>query len=271
MRFDFVPFFNPDENIPWNRVVKMMREQTQLAEQADFTTVWLTEHHFAHNGYLNASPNPIMMSCDLAAHSKKIRVGQAPVVLPDWHRIRVAEDISLLDNMTDGRVDFGVARGINERVTLQFNIEADRRDKEKSYRLFIESLEIILKAWTQTAFTHKGEVYEFPVPGWKETNRFLMPLEEEYHNKDGEYSAMYVHPRPYQQPHPPVWLMSNTPHTYKMAAENGFNVIGMSSPPNKLLSCWDAYCSVDSVNGKTLKRGDGVGVCVVIYLSLIHI
>jgi len=46
MRFDFVPFFNPGENIPWNRVVKMMREQTQLAEQADFTTVWLTEHHF---------------------------------------------------------------------------------------------------------------------------------------------------------------------------------------------------------------------------------
>jgi alkanesulfonate monooxygenase SsuD/methylene tetrahydromethanopterin reductase-like flavin-dependent oxidoreductase (luciferase family) len=61
--------------------------------------------------------------------------------------------------------------------------------------------------------------------------------------------------------------MSNAPHTYKMAAEKGFNVIGMSSPPNKLLSCWDAYCSVDSVNGKTLKRGDGVGVCVVIYVA----
>ncbi len=55
----------------------MMREQTQLAEDASFTTVWLTEHHFAHNGYLNAPPNPIMMSLDLASHSKKIRVGQA--------------------------------------------------------------------------------------------------------------------------------------------------------------------------------------------------
>ncbi len=71
MRFDFVPFFNPGENISWDRVVKMMREQTQIAEQGDFTTVWLTEHHFAHNGYLNAPPNPIMMSLDLASHSKK--------------------------------------------------------------------------------------------------------------------------------------------------------------------------------------------------------
>ena len=43
MRFDFVPFFNPGENIPWDQVVKMMREQTQLAEQTDFTTVWLGE------------------------------------------------------------------------------------------------------------------------------------------------------------------------------------------------------------------------------------
>jgi hypothetical protein len=41
MRFDFVPFFNPGKNIPWNQVVKMMREQTKLAEQADFTTVGL--------------------------------------------------------------------------------------------------------------------------------------------------------------------------------------------------------------------------------------
>ena len=112
MGFDFVPFFNPGENISWDRVVKMMREQTQIAEQGDFTTVWLTEHHFAHNGYLNAPPNPIMMSLDLASHSKKIRVGQAPIVLPDWHPLRVAEDIALLDNMTEGRVDFGVAKGI---------------------------------------------------------------------------------------------------------------------------------------------------------------
>ncbi|MBT4435000.1 LLM class flavin-dependent oxidoreductase, partial [bacterium] len=231
MRFDFVPFFNPGENIPWNRVVKMMREQTQLAEQANFTTVWLTEHHFAHNGYLNAPPNPIMMSLDLASHSEKIRVGQAPIVLPDWHPLRVAEDVALLDNMTEGRVDFGVAKGINERATLQFNKEADRRDNEKSYRLFMESLEVILMAWTEDPFTHKGEFYEFPVPGWKETNRFLMPLEKEYHSEDGEYTGMYVHPRPYQDPHPPVWLMSNSPHTYKRAAERGFKVIGMSSPP----------------------------------------
>jgi len=208
-----------------------------------------------------------MMSLDLASHSKKIRVGQAPIVLPDWHPLRVAEDIALLDNMTEGRVDFGVAKGINERVTLQFNKDADRRDNEKSYRLFMESLEVILKAWTQDPFSHKGEFYEFPVPGWKETNRYLMPLEKEYHSEDGEYTAMYIHPRPYQNPHPPVWLMSNSPHTYKLAAERGFKVIGMSSPPGKLIGCWDAYANAQSLDGSVHARGDGVGVCTVIYVA----
>ena len=131
----------------------------------------------------------------------------------------------------------------------------------------MESLEVILKAWTQDPFSHKGEFYEFPVPGWKETNRFLMPLEQEYHSEEGEYTGMYIHPRPYQNPHPPVWLMSNSPHTYKLAAERGFKVIGMSSPPGKLVSCWDAYANAESHNGAKHQRGDGVGVCTVIYVA----
>ena len=51
MRFDFIPFYNPSENIPWNRVIKMMRAQHQIAEQAECAMEWLTEHHFVHNGY----------------------------------------------------------------------------------------------------------------------------------------------------------------------------------------------------------------------------
>ena len=173
MRFDICPFFKPGENIPWTETIRMMREQTCLAEEAGFTTAWFTEHHFAHNGYLNAPPNPILVSADIAAHCKKIRVGQAPVVLPDWHPLRVAEDIALLDNMTDGRVDFGVAKGVNERACIQLNAEADKRDDKKVYSMFRECLDIIVKAWTEDPFSYEGEFYQFPVSGWKETNRMF--------------------------------------------------------------------------------------------------
>lgn len=268
MRFDFSPFFNPGENIPWDRVVQMMREQTQVAEQAGFTTVWLTEHHFAHNGFMNAAPNPVLMGADLAAHCKKIRVGQAPVVLPDWHPLRVAEDVALLDNMTQGRVDFGAGRGLNERTTLNFNIDADRRNNDRCDALFRESLDIVIKAWTEDPFTYKGEFYEFPVPGWQETNKMFYPLDQRYHEPEGEYVGMYIHPRPYQKPHPPVWLMSNTPHTYEFAGGGGMNVIGMSSPPGKIRSCWTAYQqAVCGAEQRDVELGDGVGICAAVYVA----
>lgn len=245
----------------------MMREQTRIAEEAAFTTAWVTEHHFAHNGYLNAAPNPILMCADLAAHSKRIRVGTCPVVLADWHPLRVAEDIAVLDNITEGRVDFGVAKGINERQTIQFNINADRRDNDKSYALFRESLDIILKAWTEEEFRYKGHFYEFPVPGWKEPNK-AFPLDPRYHAADGEYTAMYIHPRPYQKPHPPVWLLSNTPYTYGLAGAEGFNVIGMCSPPGRTRDCWNAY--VEAVSKREKRRaslGDGVAINTQIYIA----
>ena len=261
MRFDFSPFFNPGENIPWDRAVCMMREQTQVAEEAGFTTVWITEHHMAHNGYMNAPPNPVLMGADLATHCKKIRVGQAPVVLPDWHPLRVAEDVALLDNMTQGRVDFGAGRGRNERTTLQFNIDADRRDMQKCDVLFRECLDIVIKAWTEDPFTHSGEFYQFPVPGRQETNKQFFPLDSRYHALDGEYIGMYIHPRPYQQPHPPVWLMSNTPQTYEFAGAGGMNVIGMSNPPRKTRSCWTAFQEAASgPRQREVALGEGVGV-----------
>jgi len=268
MRFDFVPFFHPGENIPWNHTTDMMREQTRVGEQAGFTTVWLTEHHFAHNGYLNATPNPILMCADLAARHSKIRVGQAPVVLPDWHPLRVAEDIALLDNMTDGRVDFGVARGTNERTCIQFNMDADKRDDKKSYALFRECLDIILKAWTEDPFKYEGEFYTFPVKGWHETNRMFFPLDKRYHAEDGEYIGMYVHPRPYQQPHPPVWMMSNSPFTYAFAGRNGYGVIAVMTSINNILACWDAYQeAAKEARNQTLSRGENVGLCVTMYVA----
>ncbi len=268
MRFDLIPNFNIGQTIPWDRTLEMMREQTMLAEQADFTTAWFTEHHFAHNGFLNAPPNPIQMCTHIAAHCQKIRVGTCPVVLPDWHPLRVAEDVAMLDNMTLGRVDFGVAKGINERQTIQFNSNADRRDNDKVMRLYLESLEVILSAWTNEAFSHKGEFYQFPTPGWKEKNRYFQPLDPRYHDEDGEYKAMYVHPRPYQDPYPPLWLMSNAPPTFELAGSQGWGVMAMSSAPKRMLACWEPYrAALSKFRGFDAQLGEGVGLCVSFYVG----
>ena len=268
MRFDLIANFSPGETKPWPRVLEMINEQCSLAEQAGFTTAWFTEHHFAHNGYMNAPPNPIQMATHVAAHCKNLRVGTAPIVLPDWHPIRVAEDVAMLDNMTLGRVDFGVAKGINERSTIQFNTNADRRNNDQVMRLYQENLEIILKAWTNEVFTHKGEFWEFPVPGWQEKNRFFEPLDPKYHDENGEYKAMYIHPRPYTDKHPPVWLMSNAPPTFKLAGEKGWGVISMSAGPKATLACWETYRdSLAKSLNREVELGEGVGVCTSFYVG----
>ncbi|MDB4248425.1 LLM class flavin-dependent oxidoreductase [Amylibacter sp.] len=268
MRFDLIANFSPGETKPWPRVLEMINEQCSLAEQAGFTTAWFTEHHFAHNGYMNAPPNPIQMATHVAAHCKSLRVGTAPIVLPDWHPIRVAEDVAMLDNMTLGRVDFGVAKGINERSTIQFNTNADRRNNDKVMRLYKENLEIILKAWTNEVFSHKGEFWEFPVPGWQEKNRFFEPLDPKYHDENGEYKAMYIHPRPYTDKHPPVWLMSNAPPTFKLAGEKGWGVISMSAGPKATLACWETYrVSLAKSLNREVELGEGVGVCTSFYVG----
>ena len=96
----------------------------------------------------------------------------------------------------------------------------------------------------------------------------FFPLDERYHAEDGEYIGMYIHPRPYQQPHPPVWLMSNAPFSFEFAGRSGYNLIAMSSPKDNIRACWDAYKkAADEVRDKPVKSGENVGLCVAIYVA----
>ena len=91
------------------------------------------------------------MGAGLIKNSDHLRIGQCGTILPDWHPLRVAEDIALLDNFTDGRVDFGVARGFDTRASAQFNATGDRRNPRLNSEFFNEALDVIIDAWKQEA------------------------------------------------------------------------------------------------------------------------
>jgi len=106
------------------------------------------------------------------------------------------------------------------------------------------------------------------VPGWQEKNRFFEPLDPRYHDENGEYKAMYIHPRPYTDKHPPVWLMSNAPPTFKLAGEKGWGVISMSAGPKATLSCWETYRdALAKSSNREVELGEGVGVCTSFYVG----
>ena len=239
MRFDITLYTHVGETYPWEKIVDEAETQVKFADQAGFTTFWMAEHHFAWDGWYNSAPNPILMGTKLSRLSDRLRFGQCGVVLPDWHPLRIAEDIALMDQFTKGRVDFGIARGIDTRASIQFNLNADRRNQESNYALFSESLDVITGAWTQEAFQHEGRFYKFPVPGWIESNSMVQ--NPDYHAPNGELKAMGVFPKPFQKPHPPIWQMADSPGSHRFAGSRGMGVFCQSISLGKIKQVWTAH------------------------------
>ena len=277
MRFDgnvnYHIYASP-EDYPADKVIAEWRKTAEFYEEAGFTTIWLAEHHFWYKGNPAAClpPNPVLVGTHLATHAKKLRVGQSASIIPDWHPIRLAEDLAMLDQITQGRLDVGVARGTNSSASIQFNVDADRRDQDKNYGLFEETLDILIKAWTQEAFTHKGEFYTFPQPGWKEPDPRIYADDPSHYAPDGELIALGVSPKPYQKPHPPIWQSADATKSFVFAAEKGHAATSVMRTFEGLREAWTTYKEVASrVNGRDIPMGqtaNGQTLCV---LRGIHI
>ena len=266
MRFDSTLYYHFAEPYEWEKLIDEFEEEVKFLDEAGFTTAWIAEHHFSWDGWFRATTNPILVGSHLAANTKKLRVGQCGVILPDWHPLRVAEDIAMLDQLTRGRVDFGVARGYNSRAALQFNPNADRGDQKKNFSLFAECLDIIIGAWTNDAFTYKGEFYSFPVPGWKEVSPHT--YDPRYHSPDGELTALGVVPKPFQKPHPPIWQMADSASSHRFAAGRGLGVICMRSSPEKIRQMWAAYQDAASEKrGESIAFGDNLAIMRPTYVA----
>ncbi|MEQ1524839.1 MAG: LLM class flavin-dependent oxidoreductase, partial [Aestuariivirga sp.] len=120
MKFGYFSNTVNRQNKPYGTV---MREQIDLAQYLDregWDSVWYTEHHFSYEGF-EVVPNPVLMSTWTAAHTKRLRIGQAANIITFWHPLRFAEDIAMLDHMSGGRIEVGVGRGIYGREALQLN------------------------------------------------------------------------------------------------------------------------------------------------------
>ena len=150
---------------PYHKLLDETREITEYCDQGDWNSIWYTEHHFNHEG-MESLTNPLMMGVDAAARTKNIRIGQACNVITFHNPIRMAEDIALLDQLSKGRVEIGIGRGIYGREAINLNKEADMKDQAKNFRLFEETLTILKKAWSEKFFNHKGEFYTYPAPDY---------------------------------------------------------------------------------------------------------
>lgn len=163
-------------------------EQVLLAEELGYHRVWLTSHHFTSF----SRPSSMVMLAYLAARTSRIRLGLGVTVLPLEHPLRVVEDAAVLDQLSGGRVDLGVGRGIQPEAFHGFGIPM-----EEATARHWEALEIIRRAWTQERFAYDGRFWTVP--------------------------ELTVLPRPVQTPHPPIWQVGVSPGSIERAAQSGLN------------------------------------------------
>ncbi|MBI3329374.1 MAG: LLM class flavin-dependent oxidoreductase [Nitrospinae bacterium] len=166
-------------------------EQVLCAEEMGFDSFWLVEHHFL-TGF-SASPCPEVMLGALSKLTTRIRLGFGVSILPYHHPVRVAERVAMLDQLTDGRVEFGTGRS---NAYEQLGLGVDPRNTRA---MWDEALTMIPQIWQAEEFSWEGQFWNVP--------------------------KRRVLPKPYQKPHPPIWVAGTQPSTYTLAAEKGIGVL----------------------------------------------
>ena len=123
-----------------------------------------------------------------------MRIGLAVLLLPLGNPVRIAEEIATLDHISEGRVEFGVGRGTFPNVHEGFQVPF-----EESRVRFEESIEVILKAWTNETFSFQGEYYS--------------------------YNKLEVTPKPYQIPYPPIHVGITSAETFPIIGHMGYHIL----------------------------------------------
>jgi len=260
MKFGYFCNTTNRNNKSYTQLLDETREITQYCDQNNWDSIWYTEHHFNHEG-MESCTNPLMMCADAAARTKNIRLGQACNTITFHNPIRLAEDIATLDQMSKGRVEIGIGRGVYGREAVNMNKDADVKDQAKNFRLFSETLEIMKKAWSEDFFSHQGEFYTYPSPNFIWQHDMSPPKENIVNLKTNELKKISVLPKPYQKPFPPISQVVDGERSIQWAAENGLNTI-MWIPTVKALKkrfeiFKDAKCKAEN---REVPLGEGVSL-----------
>jgi probable F420-dependent oxidoreductase len=147
-------FRNPPRwSIPWDRLYSETLEHIVHAEELGYDSVWTSEHHFAEDGYL---PSSLLLLAAVASRTRTVRLGTLVLLLPLHHPLRVAEDAAVLDILSGGRLDLGVAAGYRVEEFRGFQVPHGERGKRMD-----EAVEILQRSWSGAPFSFSGSYYRF--------------------------------------------------------------------------------------------------------------
>ena len=247
----------------YQQMLREVLEQVRLADELGYDSVSFTEHHFHIEGF-ELSNNPVLLDLYMALQTKRIRVGQLGIVLPASNPIRVAEDIAMLDQMTNGRACAGFARGYQRRWVdvmaqqthgIHGALPHQHDEIDAANRAaFEECFRIIKQAWTEPMLSYQGKYWRIP-PGetpWQleATDKWGAGVE------NGILRSVGVVPKPVQQPHPPIFQpFASSETSIRWCAKEGVTAI---LPPMHASYEDNLFNVYAEVSGRP--RGEGMGL-----------
>ena len=177
-------------------------EEVARGEELGFDSVWMEEHHSVVNHYW---PSPLPVLAGFASRTSKVILGTDILVAPFYHPVRLAEDVAMLDVISNGRFVLGVAIGYKPDEFALYGAELEKRGAR-----FEEQLAVMKGLWTQESLAFKGT----------------------YYTVEGK-----LEPKPVTKPHPPVWIGGWGDITLRRAATLGDNwVPGPTADLGRLLT-----------------------------------
>ena len=195
------------------------------AEATGFDGIWLTEHNFTGESVYS---DPIPFASVLAARTSRIRLGFAVIQLSLRHPIRLATELALLDNLSDGRIDVGVGHGTNynEYVFVGYGLRSD-----DSRARMEETLDVMLRAWTGEPVVHHGKFYQLSLPE--------------------------LRPVPRQRPHPPIWRAASSAGSMRECGRLGAPVMTARIPVERVrerMTLYEAGLAESALDAQTRQR-----------------
>ncbi|HKF71443.1 MAG TPA: LLM class flavin-dependent oxidoreductase [Stellaceae bacterium] len=157
----FSDFLFPESRDPQQDglVLDETLREARLADELGVGALWLAEHHF--DG-ICAYVDPVSFAAALAMATRRCGIGFAVVQTSLHHPIRLAEQLSLIDQLTKGRLIVGLGRGTAYNI---YDYQGYGFDHHEAQERFEEAEAVMLKAWTGQAFEHRGKHFDLKVAG----------------------------------------------------------------------------------------------------------
>ena len=218
-----------DAGVPHGELFANRLRLAEACDRAGFYGYHLAEHHGTPIG---CAASPGIFLAALAQRTTKLRFGPLVYLLPFYHPLRLIEEICMLDQLSGGRFELGIGRGVSPFETANYAL-----DFARTGAMYHEAFQVLLKGLASDELSFDGKFYRF------------------------DKVPMVLHP--VQRPHPPLWYGVSIPDNADWPAQNDVNIVSLA-PPAAVRPIFERYRATRRKLGKDDAPLRGVGRHVVV-------